>query len=273
LNNLNQFEFDFELNLTATRKCSRGMPVSAPASPISHDHASSPTRVGFSPVPAAPRRPTTALDPHAVPSPSLLRGRHPPSAPPFPLPSPTAPLKRRFRHRRAPFLSPPVLVPSRARSSPPPPAPLPPVCPGHRRHRHPTEKSKPPPPLQPLMVSSPLRPPSSSLPTSPHPYVDLSCCRASLRAPSVTRAHRQSGHAIVADSSPPHHRAIGLLSAAPPHLAQRLHGDPLVLVGRTSSSAEHHRAADQRATARGDRAASAPDACPPSCHGPHPQLG
>jgi hypothetical protein len=127
--------------------------------------------------------------------------------------------------------------------------------------------------LLPSSVSSPLRPPSSTLSTSPHPYVDLSCCRASLRAPSVTRAHRQSGHAIVADSSPPHHRAIGSLSAALPHLAQRLHGDPLVLVGRTSSSAEHHRAADQRATARGDRAASAPDACPPSCHGPDPQLG
>jgi hypothetical protein len=107
LNNLNQFEFDFELNLTATRKCSRGMPVSAPASPVSHDHASSPTRVGFGPVPAAPRCLTTTLVPHAVPSPSLLRGRHPPSAPPFPLPSPTTPLKRRCHHRRAPFLSPP----------------------------------------------------------------------------------------------------------------------------------------------------------------------
>jgi hypothetical protein len=87
LNNLNQFEFDFELNLTAARKCSRGTPVSAPSSPVSRDHASSTTHAGSRPVPTDPRRSTMALVLHVVPSPSLLHGRHPPSAPPFPLPS------------------------------------------------------------------------------------------------------------------------------------------------------------------------------------------
>jgi hypothetical protein len=39
LNDLNRFEFNFELNLTAARNCSWGLPVSAPASPAPCDRA------------------------------------------------------------------------------------------------------------------------------------------------------------------------------------------------------------------------------------------
>jgi hypothetical protein len=44
------------------------------------------------------------------------------------------------------------------------------------------------------------------------------------------------------------------VSLDPRDLAQRLPGDPSVLAGKTSSPTEHHRAAGQYATARGDRA-------------------
>jgi hypothetical protein len=94
-------------------------------------------------------------------------------------------------------------------------------------------------------VSSPLWPPSSSLPTSPHPYVDLSCYRASLWAPPATGARRQPEHAAV-ESSPPHRCAISSVSTPPPHHARSLPGDLFVPAGWTSSSASHRRATGER---------------------------
>jgi hypothetical protein len=105
LNNLNQFEFDFELNLTAALNCSQGPPVSAPASPVSRDHAPPPARTASGrcqPPHAArprPRSPTPSpAPPRRVAASHCLTPR-------FPLPSPSR--CWRCHHRLTPFLSPP----------------------------------------------------------------------------------------------------------------------------------------------------------------------
>jgi hypothetical protein len=93
LNNSNRFEFDFELNLTAPRNCSRGPVVCALASPISRDSVPPPARAGSEPVPAASHRPLPLL-PHCT-------------------------NKRRCHRRRAPFRSIPCSRPSSSETEPP----------------------------------------------------------------------------------------------------------------------------------------------------------
>jgi hypothetical protein len=83
LNDLNQFEFDFELNLTAARNCSQVPPISR-------------------------CRPTMMPVPHAVPSPSLPCGHLPPPDPPFLYPPPPRCVaKRAMSSLSRPFSLPP----------------------------------------------------------------------------------------------------------------------------------------------------------------------
>jgi hypothetical protein len=166
-----------KLNLTAARTVAEARP-SACRPPLPHVIACCPpTHADSGPVPAAPRYPTVAPVPHAIPSPSSSRGRLPPPAP-LPLPSPATPLKGRFR-RCTPFLSLPCPHPFSSETEPPHP-----VHPGRRRHS--ARESKPP--LQPLTVSSYLQPSSSSTIGSSSLPVPPSCCKAHPSSPPTTGA-------------------------------------------------------------------------------------
>jgi hypothetical protein len=113
--------------------------------------------------------------------------------------------------------------------------------------------------LLPSSVSSPLGPTSSSLPTSPHPYVNLSCCKAPYgrhrppAPPTGTRHRRQ-----VFSASPPRRHLGEHHAASPcpvptrgPLRASRLD----LIIGR--SPLGHRRARHQARARRGDHSVGA----------------
>jgi hypothetical protein len=120
LNDLNQFEFDFKLNLTATRNCSRGPPISALASLASHDHALPTHAIWLLADAGHPALAHRGAGPPCCPQPLPAAWPPPIARPPFPLLPPTAPLKGCCHRCYAPFLSLPRPHPFSSETEPPP---------------------------------------------------------------------------------------------------------------------------------------------------------
>jgi hypothetical protein len=224
LNNSNRFEFDFELNLTVPRNCSRGPVVCALASPISHDSVPPPARAGSEPVLAASHRPLPLL-PHCT-------------------------NKRRYHRRRAPFRSIPCSRPSSSETEPPLTTlasyPL-----RSSASSPPHQESRPPPLLLPSLGELRHAPPSS-VSSGPH------------LTPSLVRFLELQDIITAAEATPttPRSRPVVGVRTSSPHPAwPPPRGAPVVVV-MTSSIGRALASRVGRATLRGHDAGTTCGAVP-----------